>query len=148
MQQLALARTSFSTRFMTKPLVHTDDAELLRMMLAGDEAAFGLLYDRLQGGIYRFALRMSSSEAFAEDVLLLIEVADTSLRYDRSTKLRLYAEAGVLEYWLVDCNAESIEVFRAPGPGGYRDVSRISGDSSVNVQAFEDVLLRTGEIFA
>lgn len=68
MQQLALARTSFSTRFMTKPLVHTDDAELLRMMLAGDEAAFGLLYDRLQGGIYRFALRMSSSEAFAEDV--------------------------------------------------------------------------------
>jgi Uma2 family endonuclease len=75
-------------------------------------------------------------------------VADTSLRYDRSTKLRLYAEAGVLEYWLVDCNAETIEVFRAPGADGYRDVSRIGGDSAVSVQAFPDVLLRTGEIFA
>ena len=94
------------------------------------------------------AVPYKEREAFAEDVLLLIEVADTSLRYDRSTKLRLYAEAGVLEYWLVDCNAESIEVFRGPGPDGYRDVSRISGDSSVNVQAFEDVLLRTGGIFA
>ena len=64
------------------------------------------------------AVPYKEREAFAEDVLLLIEVADTSLRYDRSTKLRLYAEAGVLEYWLVDCNAESIEVFRAPDPVG------------------------------
>jgi RNA polymerase sigma-70 factor (ECF subfamily) len=53
---------------MTKPLVNADDSELLRLMLAGDEGAFGLLYDRLQGGIYRFALRMSNSEPFAEDV--------------------------------------------------------------------------------
>ena len=94
------------------------------------------------------AVSYKEREACAEDVLLLIEVADTSLRYDRSTKLRLYAEAGVLEYWLVDCNAETIEVFRAPGPNGYRDVSLISGDSAINVQAFPDVVLRTGEIFA
>ena len=94
------------------------------------------------------AVPYKEREALAEDVLLLIEVGDTSLRYDRSTKLRLYAEAGVLEYWLGDCNAESIEVFRGPGPDGYRDVSRISGDSSVNVQASGDVLLRTGGIFA
>jgi RNA polymerase sigma-70 factor (ECF subfamily) len=68
MQQLALKRDDRSARFMTKPLVNADDAELIRLMLAGDSAAFGLLYDRLQGGIYRFALRMSSSEAFAEDI--------------------------------------------------------------------------------
>jgi Uma2 family endonuclease len=95
------------------------------------------------------AVPYKEREAFAEDVLLLIEVAaDTWRRYDRSTKLRLYAEAGVLEYWLVDCNAETIEVFRAPGPDGYRDGSLISGDSAINVQAFPDVVLRTGEIFA
>ena len=68
MQQLALKGQRFSTLFMTKPLVNADDAALLRLMLAGDQAAFGLLYDRLSGGIYRFALRMSGSEAFAEDV--------------------------------------------------------------------------------
>ncbi len=43
-------------------------------------------------------------EAHTEDVLLLIEVADSSLAYDRSTKLRLYAEAGIPEYWVVDCS--------------------------------------------
>jgi Uma2 family endonuclease len=49
-------------------------------------------------------------EAHADDVLLLMEVAETSLAYDRSTKLRLYAAASILEYWLIDCAAESIEV--------------------------------------
>src|SRR5947199_234719 len=56
------------------------DDELLRLMLAGDENAFTALYRRRQGGIYRFALRMSGSEAIAEDVtqevfLLLIREA-------------------------------------------------------------------------
>ena len=44
------------------------DAELLRLMLAGDEEAFTALYRRRQGGVYRFALQMSGSEALAEDV--------------------------------------------------------------------------------
>lgn len=44
------------------------DAELLRLMLAGDEDAFTTLYRRRQGGVYRFALHMSGSEAIAEDV--------------------------------------------------------------------------------
>jgi RNA polymerase sigma-70 factor (ECF subfamily) len=44
------------------------DSELLRMMLAGDEEAFALLYRRRQGGIYRFALQMSGSKSIAEDV--------------------------------------------------------------------------------
>ena len=46
--------------------------------------------------------------------MLLVEVAETSLAYDRSTKLRLYAEAGIAEYWIVDCTAESVEVHRTP----------------------------------
>lgn len=49
------------------PTAHSDD-ELLRLMRAGDESAFLALYRRWQGGIYRFALRMSGSEALAEDV--------------------------------------------------------------------------------
>jgi Uma2 family endonuclease len=94
------------------------------------------------------AVPYKEREAFAEDVLLLIEVADTSLRYDRSTKLGLYAEAGVLEYWLVDCTTESVEVFRTPGPGGYGDVSRVGAGEALDVQAFPDVVLRISEIFA
>lgn len=45
------------------------DAELLRLMLAGDEEAFTTLYRRRQGGVYRFAVRMSGSEALAEDIV-------------------------------------------------------------------------------
>ncbi|HEX7315214.1 MAG TPA: RNA polymerase sigma factor [Pyrinomonadaceae bacterium] len=45
------------------------DAELVRLMLAGDEEAFTALYRRRQGGVYRFALQMSGSEAVAEDVV-------------------------------------------------------------------------------
>ena len=54
--------------------------------------------------------------------LLVIEAAESSLAYDRTTKRRLYAEAGIPESWVVDCTAETIEVHRGPGQEGYREV--------------------------
>jgi Uma2 family endonuclease len=88
-------------------------------------------------------------EAHAEDVLLVIEVAETSLAYDRSTKLALYAAAGIPEYWVVDCVAESVEVHRAPQGDGYRDVTRVTGPAAaVAPHAFPDVALSLAEIFA
>jgi Uma2 family endonuclease len=86
-------------------------------------------------------------EAHAEDVLLLIEVADSSLAYDRSTKLGLYAESGIPEYWVVDCRVEAIEIYRGPDRDRYRDVSRIEGVATVTPQAFPDVALTLAEIF-
>src|SRR4030095_9332518 len=53
---------------LMKVLTTPSDEELLRLMVAGDENAFVTLYRRRQGGIYRFALQMSGSEAIAEDV--------------------------------------------------------------------------------
>src|SRR5215468_3576099 len=53
---------------MAKTFSHLSDEELLRLMLAGDGDAFEELYDRRQGGVYRFALRMSGSAEIAEDV--------------------------------------------------------------------------------
>ena len=88
-------------------------------------------------------------EAFAEDTVLLIEVAETSLRYDRSVKLRLYAEAGIQEYWIVDCAAESVEIYRAPEGDGYRDVLRVAdAEMTVSPQEFPDVTPSLAEIFA
>ena len=55
------------------------------------------------------------------DVLLLIEVADTSVRSDRETKVPLYARHGVPEVWLIDLNARRVEVYRAPTGGAYRE---------------------------
>jgi len=87
------------------------------------------------------------AEVATEDVLLLIEVAESSLPYDRSTKRRLYAAAGIPEYWLVDCAAESVEVFRAPNADGYREVSRVAGVATLNLQAVPDVSVTLAEIF-
>lgn len=98
--------------------------------------------------IRRRSVPYKEREAFAEDTLLVIEVSDTSLRYDRSTKLTLYAEFGIPEYWVIDCNAESIEIHRSPDGGRYREVTLVSGDATVTLQAFPDVTLTLAEIFA
>lgn len=63
------------------------------------------------------------------DTLLIIEVADTSLDYDREIKLPLYAESGVPEYWLVNLGNREIEAHRSPAGDIYkiREIAR-SGD--------------------
>ena len=58
----------------------------------------------------------------AADVLLLVEVADSSLAYDRDVKVPLYAEMGIREAWLVDINGDRIFVYREPTPDGYQTV--------------------------
>ena len=88
------------------------------------------------------------ADATGEDVLLLIEVADSSIRYDRTTKLRLYAEAGVPEYWIVDCTAESVDVYRSPDARGYAEVVVATGTGSVTPRAVPDLTLPLPEIFA
>ena len=88
-------------------------------------------------------------DAWGEDTLLVVEVADSSLRYDRTTKLRIYAEAAIPEYWVVDCAAEAIEVYRAPEGGRYRETARIAGaGATITLQAFPDVTLGLADIFA
>jgi hypothetical protein len=53
------------------------------------------------------------------DVLLVVEVADTTLSYDRDIKARRYARAGIPEYWLVDLTGEAIDVYSEPGKSRY-----------------------------
>jgi Uma2 family endonuclease len=58
----------------------------------------------------------------AEDVLLVIEVSESTLRFDLSQKAELYAAAGILDYWVVDIADRSVVVHREPADGRYRDV--------------------------
>jgi Uma2 family endonuclease len=57
------------------------------------------------------------------DVLLLVEVADSSLRFDRAVKLPLYARAGIAEYWIIDLKRRAIDVHRDPSGDLYRETS-------------------------
>lgn len=54
-----------------------------------------------------------------KDVLLVVEVSDTTLSYDRNVKLPLYAGSGVPEAWIVDLAGQKVEVHHGPAPGGY-----------------------------
>lgn len=59
-----------------------------------------------------------------DDVLLLIEVSDTTLAYDRNVKLPLYARAGIREVWIVNLPGETVERHTDPSSDGYRSVER------------------------
>jgi Uma2 family endonuclease len=75
------------------------------------------------------------------DVLLLIEVADTTLRLDRRVKIPLYAAVGVHETWLCDLVAERVEVYREPVGGTYRDVHTVDRGETVKPAALPDVVV-------
>lgn len=66
-----------------------------------------------------------------ESILLLIEVSDSSLREDRTRKLRLYAEAGVVEYWIVNLRDRVLEVHLDPHTDGYTTRHVLRPDDSI-----------------
>lgn len=63
----------------------------------------------------------------AEDALLVIEVAESSLDYDLKVKLPLYARAGVPEVWVVDLEGRRVYIFRKPEGGAYRVAETVEG---------------------
>jgi len=73
------------------------------------------------------------------DVRLLVEVADSSLLYDRRTKFPLYARSGVSEAWLVDLDSGRVEVHRGPSSAGYRDVRVVGADERLSPLASPDL---------
>ena len=88
----------------------------------------------------------STAHPGSADVLLLIEVADTSVEYDREVKVSLYAQAGIGEYWLVDLAGESIEVYQSPAPEGYRQVRVVRQEDRLVLEALPELILSAREI--
>jgi len=83
-----------------------------------------------------------------DDVLLVVEVAESSLRYDQTVKLPLYAGAGVPEYWIVSVEGEWIEVCRSPAGERYRERSRAARGDVIVPVAFPDVRISVDDVFA
>jgi len=79
-------------------------------------------------------------------VLLVIEVADTSLERDRAIKLPQYAALGVREVWIVDVEDRAVEVCRAPTASGYRDTQRVGLDGYVSPVAFPDLRVSVADL--
>jgi Uma2 family endonuclease len=73
------------------------------------------------------------------DVLLVIEVADTSVDYDRNVKLPLYAQAGIPEAWLVRLREACVEIHRQPAATGYQEMRTLRSGETISSLAFPDL---------
>jgi Uma2 family endonuclease len=76
-----------------------------------------------------------------KDIFLLVEVADSSLDYDRNTKLPLYARAGIREVWIVNLVDNIVEQYRSPSTGAYSDCQQLRAGKKIGVAEFPDVRL-------
>jgi Uma2 family endonuclease len=81
------------------------------------------------------------------DVLLVIEVADTSAAYDRGEKIPRYAAAGIPEVWLVDSEAELVECYSQPVQGRYRLMRTVGRGEEVVAQTLDTLHLDVASIF-
>jgi Uma2 family endonuclease len=81
-----------------------------------------------------------------DDVLLVIEVADSSIAYDTGFKAGLYAEHAVPEYWVVDLNAQAILVHLNPNHGLYGQVSTYRGEEEIAPRAFPDAAVSVHQV--
>lgn len=83
-----------------------------------------------------------------EDVLLVVEVMESSAERDRTVKVPAYAAAGVPEVWLVDLAAERIEACRGPGENGYREVRTLERRDRISPVRLPDVEVIVRDVLA
>lgn len=82
-----------------------------------------------------------------EDVLLLVEVSDTTLAFDQGRKRNLYARFAVSEYWVIDVNSRSITCYSEPARGEFRCAVEYQVRDTISPRAFPQVRIAVKELF-
>lgn len=93
-----------------------------------------------------------SAHPTPSDILLLIEIADSSLKYDQEVKLVVYAEAGISDYWIFNLVDNCLECYSEPyqdlqGKFGYRKTLIFLTNESVSLPCFPDLSLDLCKVF-
>ncbi len=86
--------------------------------------------------------------AGAADVLLILEVADFSLKYDQLVKLPLYARAGIPELWIVDAQRRTLIAYRNPAGDGYAETTNHQSGDVLALALAPDIVVRLDLLFA
>ena len=89
----------------------------------------------------------ASAHPGSADILLAVEVSETSLRYDRQIKLPLYATHGIAEFWLVDLNDKELHVCRHPQNGVYADMQTIAAAEIGSVTTLIGLTVNLARLF-
>jgi Uma2 family endonuclease len=87
------------------------------------------------------------SHPIPTEIFLLIEVADSTLKYDRNVKVPLYAKAGIPELWIANLEAQVFEVYRQPNETGYQQVQIYGKGAIINLLMLPDVAIAVDDIF-
>jgi Uma2 family endonuclease len=88
----------------------------------------------------------SSGHPGSADVFLVVEIADTSLRYDRDVKALVYAVAAIPELWILDLQGGALLVFRKPSDKGFESILTLPRGSSVSPLAFPEIIFPVDDI--
>ena len=86
-----------------------------------------------------------SSLSFPSDVYLVVEIADSSLRYDSGPKLAMYAAAVIPEVWIANLRAREVMVFTDPAASGYATVHTYRAGDSISPGAFPEISLAVND---
>ena len=89
----------------------------------------------------------SKQRPTSDDVFLLIEISETSLRYDRGEKAELYAQEGIADYWVVDVIHQKVEVFRDPADGNYQSLQTFGIGDTISPLEFPEITLNIADIW-
>jgi Uma2 family endonuclease len=81
------------------------------------------------------------------DLILVVEVADSSLDFDKTTKANLYAAAGIQEYWIVNLIDDRLEIYRQPNSSIYTSIQILSAQGSIQIPQFPDLSIDLAAIF-
>ncbi len=80
------------------------------------------------------------------EIFLIVEVGDSTIKYDREVKIPLYAEDNIIEVWLVDLNGQCLEVYRQPSASGYQQIQKLQRGQNLSVQHFPGINFKVDEI--
>ena len=81
-----------------------------------------------------------------EDIFLVIEVSDTTADFDREIKIPTYAQEGITEAWLVDLDAQVIEIYQQPTAASYQSKQQLHRGQTITVPGFPDVQFALGQL--
>ena len=90
--------------------------------------------------------RYRLSHPTASDVLLIVEVSNSTLRYDTNVKVPLYARHGIPEVWIVDLKNNQLRTYRSPSDGHYRDIASTSKPGKIAVPGVPDVIVDLSDL--
>ncbi len=128
-QAVTLANSLFTPALKGFAIVQIQDPLVLRTLASEPEPDLCVLSSSNP--------RDAGSESI--EALLVLEVADSSLRFDREDKATLYAEAGIGDYWIVNLVDDVVEVYREPLDGTYDTKLVLVSTESISPLAFPDL---------